>query len=97
MRVIDWSSVMAVRAPMVPLVVESHVRDQEIRAGVCHVLGLVFIEDVRAGEQVERMRACNHLDFQGESHSGFLKILAEKTIDQAHRGEVLHTGKAELF
>ncbi len=76
---------------------QSHVRDQEVRAGFRHGLRLGFIEDVRAGEQVQFMRACNHLNFLAVSHAGFLQILAEKAIDQPHGGEVLHSGKAELF
>ncbi len=80
-----------------PFCGQSHVRDQKVCACFCHGLRLVFIEDIRAGEQVQVMRSSNHLDFLGVSHAGFLEALAELTIDQPHRRKVLHSGKAELF
>src|SRR6185369_11102597 len=42
---------------------QSHVRDQEVCACFCHGPGLVFIEYIWAGEQVQVMRSSNHLDF----------------------------------
>jgi hypothetical protein len=64
-----------------------------LATGLC----LIFIEDIRAGKQVQIMRSRNHLNFLGVSHAGFLETLAEAAIDQPHRRKVLHSGKAELF
>jgi hypothetical protein len=75
----------------------SHVRDQKVCACSCHGLCLIFIEDIRAGEQVQLVRSRNHLNFLGVSHAGFLETFAEATIDQPHRRKVLHSGKAHLF
>src|ERR1700753_888330 len=66
---------------------ETHVCNQQVRAGLRHVPRLLFIEDIRAGEQIECMRACNHLHFQGVSHSGFFQILAANAGDQPNRGK----------
>jgi hypothetical protein len=43
-----------------------------LATGLC----LIFIEDIRAGKQVQIMRSRNHLNFLGVSHAGFLETLA---------------------
>ena len=70
---------------------QSHVCDQEVRAGSCHGLRFVFIEDIGAGEQIQLMRVRNHLDFLRVTHAGLLQVLAEEAIDQSHGGEILHS------
>src|SRR5271168_3327441 len=76
---------------------QAHVCDQKVRAGFRHRDRLIFIKDIGTGKQVQLVSTRNHLHFLGVSHAGFLQVLAEETIDEPHRREVLHSREAELL
>ena len=76
---------------------QAHVRDQDIGAGVGHLLCFVRVEDVRRGEQIEVVGGFNHGDFLVVAHACFLEVLPEGAVDEADGGEVLDAGEAEGF
>ena len=90
------SSVSAVSAPMLPPVVRPEVADDDVGAGARHRLRLFLVEDVGRGEEVQLVGGADHVDLEPVAHAGLLEVGAEDAVDEAHGGEVLHAGEAEL-
>ena len=76
---------------------EAHVGDADVDADGGHLLSLVRVENVRCGEQTELFGLAHELDLLVVSHAGLFEILSEVAVDETHRGEVLHSHKANLF
>lgn len=65
-------------------------RYQQIGSGLHHFTRLLFIEYVRTGEQAELVRPGDHLDFRGETHTGFFQVQTEYSIDEANGRKILN-------
>ena len=70
--------------------------DDDVRAGIGKIAGLLSVECIRRRQQVQLMRGGDAFHLQAKAHSRFFQILAEGTVDQAYCGEVLNTGEAEV-
>src|SRR5882757_1138670 len=75
---------------------QPHVGDDDVGAGVRHRLGLLLVEDVRGGDEVDPVGLADHVDLKGVGHAGLFEVLPEVAVDQAHGREVLHAGEAQI-
>ena len=73
---------------------QAHVGYQHVSAGLGHLHRLFLVEDVGAGEQPGLVGFGDHLHLQVVSHVRFFQVLAEQTVNEPDRGEVLHAGEA---
>jgi hypothetical protein len=71
-------------------------RYQQIGSGPRHFTRLLFIEYVRTGEQAELVRPGDHLDFRGETHTGFFQVQTEHSIDEANGRKILNPHEPRL-
>ena len=81
-------------APIIPLVVRPTCGTSDVGPGLGHRAGLVHIVDIRASQQVHRVRHGDHGDFLVVAHARLFQALAERAVDQADGREVLHPGEA---
>ena len=70
-------------------------RDDQIRAGVSHPLGLGRIEHVRRRQQVHLARESNDVDLELITHPRLFKRLAHVAVEETDRREVLNPDEAE--
>src|ERR1019366_2060214 len=76
---------------------QAHMGDEDVSASSSHRLGLVRIEDIRRGEEVDLMGHMNGFDLLVVAHAGGFEVGAESPVNQPDGGEVLHTREANLL
>ena len=92
----DSSSVFAVSAPIVPDVVEPHVGDEDVGAGLRHRASVLGREDIRRSQEIELAGCPDQLDLESIPHPCLLEVGAEGAVDQADGREVLDAGEAQV-
>ena len=81
---------------MLPPVVRPEVADDDVGPGARHRLRLLLVEHVGRGEEVQLVGGADHVDLEPVAHAGLLEVGAEDAVDEAHGGEVLHAGEAQV-
>ena len=76
---------------------QAHVGHEDVGARPGHVSGLLLVEDVRRGDEIELVGHADHVDLVAVAHAGLLEIRAEDPVDEADGREVLHAGEADLL
>src|SRR5262245_29357824 len=74
---------------------EPEMADHDVGARLGHVPCGLLGEDVRRRQQVEGARGSDHLDLEGVAHARLLELGTDRAVEEAHGGEVLHTGEAQ--
>ena len=67
----------------------------DVGANLDKLAGLLGVEGVGSGEQVQLVGQTDAVDFPGEAHSRLFQAEAKIPIDQADGREVLDPGKAQ--
>ena len=68
---------------------QTHVGHEHVCAGLGHLHRFFLVEYVGTGHKPRLVRLGDHLDFQVVTHVRFFEILAEQSVDESDRGEVL--------
>jgi len=76
---------------------QADMRHQHVRTRLSHRHGLVGVEDIRSGQQIQLMRLRNGLDLLVVAHAGGFQVGTEVAVDQADGGEVLDAGESHLL
>ena len=71
--------------------------DDGVCPGFRHGFRFLRSGNVDDGKDVHLACQCDGIDFFLNRHAGFLKCLAEVSVDDGVGGEVVHTGEAHIF
>ena len=88
------SSDFAEVAPMAPPVVTPMWATMMSAPARVMARGLVGVEDVGRGQEVERVGGGDHVDLEAVAHAGLLEGGAHGAVEEADGREVLHAGEA---
>ena len=76
---------------------QPHVDDEHVRPSTRHRLRVSDGEHVRGGEEAELVGLMDHVDLERVRHARLLKVLAERAVDEADSGEILHAAEADVL
>ena len=71
--------------------------DDDVGASLGHGGRFVRVEDIGRGEEIERVRGADHVDLEAVAHAGLFEIPAERAVDEAYSGKILHAGEADFL
>ena len=83
--------------PDAPARRQPHVDDEHVRARLRHRVRVRDGEHVRAGEEPELVRLADHVHLERVRHARLLQVLAERAVDEADSGEILHAAEADVL
>lgn len=96
-RTAACSNVIAVCAPIAPLVVIPMWGTEYVGSSLCHGPGVVLVGHIRAGEHFPFVGLTDHIHLERVPHSRFLYFRPKHAVEQANGGEILDPVKAHFL